>query len=116
MAEGTWDLLGIDPHAPKARVPEGRIRMVAEVVWEASAVAEAAMRTGVAQEPVNIEDYRPISPNLLPDSLHVTETISGRRCNYESKLSMGRLPSGMMARTISLSARCCAVTSFKSGF
>jgi malate dehydrogenase (oxaloacetate-decarboxylating)(NADP+) len=28
------------------------------LVWEASAVAEAAMRTGVAQEPVNIEAYR----------------------------------------------------------
>jgi hypothetical protein len=31
IAEGTWDLLGIDPHAPKAQVPEGRIRMVAGV-------------------------------------------------------------------------------------
>ena len=28
------------------------------LVWEASAVAEAAMRTGVAQEPVNLDDYR----------------------------------------------------------
>ena len=28
------------------------------LVWEASAVAEAAMRTGVAQEPVNLEVYR----------------------------------------------------------
>ncbi len=28
------------------------------LVWEASAVAEAAMRTGVAQEPVNLELYR----------------------------------------------------------
>ena len=28
------------------------------LVWEASAVAEAAMRSGVAQEPVNIEAYR----------------------------------------------------------
>jgi malate dehydrogenase (oxaloacetate-decarboxylating)(NADP+) len=28
------------------------------LVWEASAVAEAAMRTGVAQEPVNIDTYR----------------------------------------------------------
>ncbi|MFZ0284994.1 MAG: phosphate acyltransferase, partial [Terriglobales bacterium] len=28
------------------------------LVWEASAVAEAAMRTGVAQEPVNIDEYR----------------------------------------------------------
>ncbi len=28
------------------------------LIWEASAVAEAAMRSGVAQEPVNIEEYR----------------------------------------------------------
>src|SRR5678816_1910833 len=28
------------------------------LLWEASAVAEAAMRSGVAQEPVNIEAYR----------------------------------------------------------
>ncbi len=28
------------------------------LVWEASAVAEAAMRTGVAQEPVNLAEYR----------------------------------------------------------
>ena len=28
------------------------------LLWEASAVAEAAMRTGVAQEPVDIEEYR----------------------------------------------------------
>jgi malate dehydrogenase (oxaloacetate-decarboxylating)(NADP+) len=28
------------------------------LVWEASAVAEAAMRTGVAQEPVDINEYR----------------------------------------------------------
>src|SRR5271165_5996926 len=28
------------------------------LIWEASAVAEAAMRSGVAQEPVNIADYR----------------------------------------------------------
>jgi len=28
------------------------------LIWEASAVAAAAMRTGVAQEPVNIEEYR----------------------------------------------------------
>jgi malate dehydrogenase (oxaloacetate-decarboxylating)(NADP+) len=28
------------------------------LIWEASAVAEAAMRTGVAQEPVNLEAYR----------------------------------------------------------
>ena len=30
VAEGTWDLLGADPHEPKMQVPvEGRIRMVA---------------------------------------------------------------------------------------
>jgi malate dehydrogenase (oxaloacetate-decarboxylating)(NADP+) len=28
------------------------------LVWEASAVAEAAMRTGVAQEPVDLDEYR----------------------------------------------------------
>jgi malate dehydrogenase (oxaloacetate-decarboxylating)(NADP+) len=28
------------------------------LVWEASAVAEAAMRTGVAQEPLNLDEYR----------------------------------------------------------
>jgi len=28
------------------------------LIWEASAVAEAAMRTGVAQEPINIDEYR----------------------------------------------------------
>ena len=28
------------------------------LTWEASAVAEAAMRTGVAQEPVDLERYR----------------------------------------------------------
>jgi malate dehydrogenase (oxaloacetate-decarboxylating)(NADP+) len=28
------------------------------LVWESSAVAQAAMDTGVAQEPVNIDDYR----------------------------------------------------------
>lgn len=28
------------------------------LVWEASAVAQAAMETGVAQEPVNLEEYR----------------------------------------------------------
>jgi len=28
------------------------------LIWEASAVAEAAMRSGVAQEPVNIDEYR----------------------------------------------------------
>ena len=28
------------------------------LIWEASAVAEAAMRTGVAQEPVDIDEYR----------------------------------------------------------
>ena len=28
------------------------------LIWEASAVAEAAMRSGVAQEPVNLEEYR----------------------------------------------------------
>jgi malate dehydrogenase (oxaloacetate-decarboxylating)(NADP+) len=28
------------------------------LVWEASAVADAAMRTGVAQEPINLDDYR----------------------------------------------------------
>jgi malate dehydrogenase (oxaloacetate-decarboxylating)(NADP+) len=35
------------------------------LVWEASAVAEAAMRTGVAQEPVNIEAYRERLEGLL---------------------------------------------------
>jgi malate dehydrogenase (oxaloacetate-decarboxylating)(NADP+) len=28
------------------------------LIWEASAVAEAAMRSGVAQEPVNLDEYR----------------------------------------------------------
>ena len=28
------------------------------LIWEASAVAEAAMRTGVAQQPVNLEEYK----------------------------------------------------------
>jgi len=28
------------------------------LIWEASAVAEAAMRTGVAQEPIDIDEYR----------------------------------------------------------
>ena len=28
------------------------------LIWEASAVAEAAMRTGVAQEPIDLNEYR----------------------------------------------------------
>jgi len=35
------------------------------LVWEASAVAKAAMETGVAQQPVNIEEYRDQLENRL---------------------------------------------------
>ena len=28
------------------------------LIWESSAVAEAAMKTGVAQRPIDIEEYR----------------------------------------------------------
>ena len=35
------------------------------LIWEASAVAEAAMRTGVAQEPLDLEEYREILKRRL---------------------------------------------------
>jgi malate dehydrogenase (oxaloacetate-decarboxylating)(NADP+) len=48
------------------------------LVWEASAVAEAAMRTGVAQEPVNLADYREQLEKRLGKAHEVMRMITHR--------------------------------------
>ena len=45
------------------------------LVWEASAVAEAAMRTGVAQEPIDIATYREQLESRLGKAHEVTRTM-----------------------------------------
>ena len=45
------------------------------LMWEASAVAEAAMRTGVAQEPVNLENYRAQLERRLGKAYEVSRTM-----------------------------------------
>src|SRR5271166_6002068 len=45
------------------------------LVWEASAVAEAAMRTGVAQEPVDLATYREQLESRLGKAHEVTRTM-----------------------------------------
>jgi malate dehydrogenase (oxaloacetate-decarboxylating)(NADP+) len=45
------------------------------LVWEASAVAEAAMRTGVAQEPVNLAAYREQLESRLGKAHEVSRTM-----------------------------------------
>ena len=45
------------------------------LVWEASAVAEAAMRTGVAQEPVDLATYRDQLENRLGKAHEVSRTM-----------------------------------------
>ena len=44
-------------------------------MWEASAVAEAAMRSGVAQEPVDLETYRAQLERRLGKAYEVTRTM-----------------------------------------
>ena len=48
------------------------------LVWEASAVAEAAMRTGVAQEPVDIHEYREELEKRLGKAHEVMRAITHR--------------------------------------
>ncbi len=45
------------------------------LMWEASAVAEAAMRTGVAQEPVDLEVYRAQLERRLGKAYEVSRTM-----------------------------------------
>jgi malate dehydrogenase (oxaloacetate-decarboxylating)(NADP+) len=45
------------------------------LMWEASAVAEAAMRTGVAQEPVNLDHYRAQLERRLGKAYEVSRTM-----------------------------------------
>src|SRR6201997_219023 len=45
------------------------------LIWEASAVAEAAMRTGVAQEPVDLKQYREQLENRLGKAYEVARTM-----------------------------------------
>src|ERR1700686_941829 len=45
------------------------------LVWEASAVAEAAMRTGVAQEPVDLKTYRTQLERRLGKAYEVSRTM-----------------------------------------
>ncbi len=45
------------------------------LMWEAAAVAEAAMRTGVAQEPVNLDDYRAQLERRLGKAYEVSRTM-----------------------------------------
>jgi malate dehydrogenase (oxaloacetate-decarboxylating)(NADP+) len=45
------------------------------LIWEASAVAEAAMRTGVAQEPVDIEEYREQLERRLGKAHEISRTM-----------------------------------------
>jgi len=45
------------------------------LMWEASAVAEAAMRTGVAQEPVDLETYRGQLERRLGKAYEVSRTM-----------------------------------------
>ena len=48
------------------------------LVWEASAVAEAAIRTGVAQEPVNLAEYREQLEKRLGKAHEVMRMITHR--------------------------------------
>jgi len=48
------------------------------LVWEASAVAEAAMKTGVAQEPVDIDEYRDQLETRLGRAREVMRGITHR--------------------------------------
>ncbi len=45
------------------------------LMWEASAVAEAAMRSGVAQQPVNLESYRSELERRLGKAYEVSRTM-----------------------------------------
>ena len=45
------------------------------LMWEASAVAEAAMRTGVAQEPVDLDSYRAQLERRLGKAYEVSRTM-----------------------------------------
>jgi malate dehydrogenase (oxaloacetate-decarboxylating)(NADP+) len=45
------------------------------LVWEASAVADAAIRTGVAQEPVNLDEYRDQLENRLGKAHEIMRMI-----------------------------------------
>jgi malate dehydrogenase (oxaloacetate-decarboxylating)(NADP+) len=45
------------------------------LVWESSAVAQAAMETGVAQEPVNIEEYREQLERRLGKAHEISRTM-----------------------------------------
>src|SRR6201997_957133 len=45
------------------------------LIWEASAVAEAAMRTGVAQEPVDLKQYREQLENRLGKAHEITHLM-----------------------------------------
>jgi len=48
------------------------------LLWEASAVARAAMETGVAQEPVDLDEYREQLQKRLGRSREVTRMIIGK--------------------------------------
>jgi len=48
------------------------------LVWEASAVAEAAMKTGVAQEPVDLDEYRDQLEKRLGRAREVMRAITHR--------------------------------------
>ena len=45
------------------------------LVWESSAVAQAAMETGVAQEPINIEEYREQLERRLGKAHEISRTM-----------------------------------------
>ena len=45
------------------------------LMWEASAVAEAAMRSGVAQEPVDLDTYRAQLERRLGKAYEVSRTM-----------------------------------------
>jgi malate dehydrogenase (oxaloacetate-decarboxylating)(NADP+) len=45
------------------------------LMWEASAVAEAAMRTGVAQEPINLDEYKAQLERRLGKAYEVSRTM-----------------------------------------
>jgi malate dehydrogenase (oxaloacetate-decarboxylating)(NADP+) len=56
------------------------------LAWEAVAVAEAAMRTGVAQQPVNLEDYREQLDKRLGKAHEIMRTVIRKAQNVPQRV------------------------------